>query len=486
MSGYRISLIQVLAGALLISLVTFPGSSSAQTTGSVAWNGWSFTYEVSGNYDGLSLKSVRLNDLPFIRKVSLPVMRVFYSNDACGPYVDRLGGTLSPIPWANNATVAQREFTLNGRQWYEIGIRDQIGNYDIYQVYYLSNDGVLDAHIYSKGLQCVVDHVHYPNWRIDFDVQDSANDQILQYTGTGYTTKQGEFNAKATDAVNHGWRVRDSVTARFVDVLPGFTDFTIPGHTTQPVSGYANHTVFGRTYKASEDTGWIYGPNTQVPFNEGESIANADIIMWYEGYLPHSAAEGSSLWHSTGLRLVVSPGSTPPPPPPPDGGTTKTFSNPTAIAIPDRGQSSPYPSTITVAGMSGVISKAVVKLNGLNHTYPDDLDILLVAPNGQKILLMSDAGGSYDVLNVNLTFDSTVTTELLNYRQIFSGVYMPSNFESIIDTFSAPAPVAPYASTLTAVNGADPNGNWQLFVLDDHAGDRGSLTRGWELILTAN
>ena len=97
-------------------------------------------------------------------------------------------------PWADNALIAKREFTANGRQWYEIGIRDQIGNYDIYQVYYLSSDGVLDAHIYSKGLQCVVDHVHYPNWRIDFDIQGSSNGQILQNTVSGYETKSIEFN----------------------------------------------------------------------------------------------------------------------------------------------------------------------------------------------------------------------------------------------------------------------------------------------------
>ena len=62
-----------------------------------------------------------------------------------------------PIPWANNARLAQRQFTFNNRQWYEIGIRDAIGNYDLYQVYYLSEDGMIDAHIYSKGLQCRVE-----------------------------------------------------------------------------------------------------------------------------------------------------------------------------------------------------------------------------------------------------------------------------------------------------------------------------------------
>ena len=60
--------------------------------------------------------------------------------------------------------------------------------------------------------------------------------------------------------------------------------------------------------------------------------------------------------------------------------------------------------------MSGVISKVIVKLNGLQHTYPDDIDILLVGPGGERVMLMSDAGGSKDVVNVNLTFDSATLT----------------------------------------------------------------------------
>lgn len=474
----------LLAGVFLTSLFTLPASSLAQTSGSVKWNGWAFSYEVSGQFDGLSLKGVQFQGLPIIFKLSFPVMRVFYENNACGPFVDRLGGTLSPIPWAGNALIAKREFTLNGRQWYEIGIRDLIGNYDIYQVYYLSDDGLLDAHVYSKGLQCVVDHVHYPSWRIDFDIETFANDRIQLDTGAGYVTKSTEFNANATEAINHGWRVGDANSGKFVDVLPGFTDFTIPNENTEPVTGFANHTVFGRRYQSSEDTGWTYGPNTQVPHNNGESINAQDIVLWYEAFLPHSAAEGSDLWHSTGLRLAVNGGGQPPPPPPPPPGGTQTFSNTSSISIPD-GSASPYPSTITVAGMSGSITNVVVKLNGLNHTYPDDIDLLLVGPGGQKILLMSDAGGGFDVGNVNLTFDSAASTSLPNNAQILSSTYLPANYGSP-DSFSAPAPAGPYSTSLSVFNGTTPNGSWQLFVVDDEALDVGSIASGWELTITTN
>ena len=40
-------------------------------------------------------------------------------------------------------------------------------------------------------------------------------------------------------------------------------------------------------------------------------------------------------------------------------------------------------------GMSGSISDINVQLNGLNHTYPDDIDMLLVAPDGTNAIFMS-------------------------------------------------------------------------------------------------
>jgi subtilisin-like proprotein convertase family protein len=301
-------------------------------------------------------------------------------------------------------------------------------------------------------------------------------------------TKSTEFDAKATDAVNHGWRVRDLPTGKFVDVLPGFTNFTIPdsnsnGTTAPTTDDYNKHTVFGRLYRSSEYTTWSYGPNVQVPFNNGESIDAKDIVLWYEGYLPHLATDGSAVWHSTGVRLAVNGGGAPPP-----GGGTQTFSNPTSLSIPDSGKASLYPSTITVAGMSGLITKVVVNLKGLNHTYPDDLDFLLVGPGGQKVNLMSDAGGGFDAVNVNLTLDSTASTSLPDSSQILSSTYRPTNYvSSPSDSFSAPAPSPPYDNTsLGVLNGTSPNGSWQLFVNDDSAGDLGSLANGWEIVITTN
>ena len=65
------------------------------------------------------------------------------------------------------------------------------------------------------------------------------------------------------------------------------------------------------------------------------------------------------------------------------------FYNNVGITIPDNTSAIPYPSNITVAGLPGVVSKVRVTLRGLSHTYSNDLDVLLVGPTGQNLILMS-------------------------------------------------------------------------------------------------
>jgi hypothetical protein len=92
--------------------------------------------------------------------------------------------------------------------------------------------------------------------------------------------------------------------------------------------------------------------------------------------------------------------------------SSMTFSNPAAITIPASGTgaatgspATPYPSTITVAGAPTTISKITVTINNFNHTFPDDVDILLVSPTGRKMIIMSDAGSSTVATNLNITLD---------------------------------------------------------------------------------
>ena len=152
------------------------------------------------------------------------------------------------------------------------------------------------------------------------------------------------------------------------------------------------------------------------------------------------------------------------------------------IVIPSSGPASPYPSTIIVSNQTGVVSRLAVTLNNLTHTFPSDVNVMLVGPQGQKIMLMSHAGGAYAANNLTLTFTNSGAYALPAGSQLSSGVFLPSTYGYAVN-FPGDASVM----TLTALSefyGMDPNGSWSLFVLDDSPGDGGVISGGWSLALT--
>jgi subtilisin-like proprotein convertase family protein len=162
--------------------------------------------------------------------------------------------------------------------------------------------------------------------------------------------------------------------------------------------------------------------------------------------------------------------------------TSGRWSNTNSLVIPQLGVASLYPSKILVQCAPKVISQLQVTLHGLSHAFPDDVDIMLVAPNGTAIKLLSDCGGSgaNAISNVDLTFSAEATAYLPDNAKIRAGTYRPTDYLNDVDPFQSPAPASANATNLNALYGTNPNGYWSLFVVDDHGQDAGSM-RGWTL-----
>ena len=77
----------------------------------------------------------------------------------------------------------------------------------------------------------------------------------------------------------------------------------------------------------------------------------------------------------------------------PPGNGTDVFTNTSNIVIPSSSTATPYPSTINVSGEVGTITNLTVTLQGMSHTYPGNVNVLLVGPGGQAVVLMSDTVG---------------------------------------------------------------------------------------------
>ena len=126
-------------------------------------------------------------------------------------------------------------------------------------------------------------------------------------------------------------------------------------------------------------------------------------------------------------------------------------------------------------------------LRGFSHTWPSDVDVLLVGPGGEKFIPLSDVGGSADAVNLDITLDDAASAAL-STSLLTSGSFRPTN-SGTGDVFPAPAATAPYLSPATAgtatfasaFGGTNPNGTWSLYAIDDTGTDVGQITNGWEL-----
>jgi len=113
------------------------------------------------------------------------------------------------------------------------------------------------------------------------------------------------------------------------------------------------------------------------------------------------------------------------------GTVSKTYYNTNAIIINDNTTASPYPSSINISGLNGVIIKATVTLTNMYHGSASDIGVLLAAPDQQNTLLMSHAGGPNAISKVTLVFDDASTNSLpdaASGKTITSGTNRPSAY----------------------------------------------------------
>jgi subtilisin-like proprotein convertase family protein len=158
----------------------------------------------------------------------------------------------------------------------------------------------------------------------------------------------------------------------------------------------------------------------------------------------------------------------------------KRFKNSASFEIPDAGLPPAPPSSIQVSGVDGLVTAVRVGIEGLSHGTPMNLDVFLVSPDGKVALLMSDAGRTYRVSSTSLLFDDSASSAIPETTAIVPGRYRPANYQSS-DVEAPPAgSVGPIGNNLNALAANGANGEWKLYVVDDHAGDTGSIA-SWSI-----
>ncbi len=297
-------------------------------SGHIDFTPWSLDWDISDD-TGLALRNVFYAGEKVLAKASMPVLRVKYEKERqwwnpfslggsraatgrCGPFQDRLSWTNTvPIPNCGDKKVCAQTYHHDDVEWLELGVYARIGEYHIYQAWYISRDGEIHPVVHSRGLSCNTDHVHHPYWRFDFDIDGNGQDQVFRYDvggkdegwGAGWHKYTNEVND--TKVPNRMWFVRDQPTGHGVWVLPGqaYSPLTDEALTRD---SFSDMDIAVRRNKRWEDEPWTFGARGELAYDQDqEGIQEQDIVFWYVGHLPHKAALGSIKWLTLGPVLRV-------------------------------------------------------------------------------------------------------------------------------------------------------------------------------------
>jgi hypothetical protein len=279
-------------------------ASAQPTMGTKTWGNFSFLWAVEDSA-GLSLTDVTFNGTKYIHRVSLPVIRVQYDGNACGPYMDRMStDVITPL---NGNYVRFQETSTQ----LIVSIKAQISAYALEQQYSFNTNGRIDMRLFSSGLQCVVDHRHHPYWRVDADIGDSGNDEIrVRYKDGRVFVANYEYNRnKLTAPQVSNWIFRDGVTNKQMTITPGSGDGS--------ADSFASWDFYARRYKYPyEHMPWANGVsgfadqgdlvlgshNNEVT---GPASPSVDVLGWYVGHLVHPASLGPTQMLSVGPSLML-------------------------------------------------------------------------------------------------------------------------------------------------------------------------------------
>lgn len=138
--------------------------------------------------------------------------------------------------------------------------------------------------------------------------------------------------------------------------------------------------------------------------------------------------------------------------------STTTFTRTDGRTIPDR---STLNSDLSISA-TGTISDLNVRVN-ITHGWNEDLDVFLIAPDGTRVELFTDVGGSSSNFT-NTQFDQSAATPITAGSAPFTGVFRPEG-------------------NLSVLNGKSISGTWRLEVKDDARYINGTLI-DWSITAT--
>lgn len=288
-----------------------------------------------------------------------------------------------------------------------------------------------------------------------------ANRSIMCGTNTTFTV-----NATGSLPV-YGWQYRTSATSTWQTVTNGgiYSGATTPTLSLTNVSAAYN----GYQYRAL-----VSGGCSAVDFSSVATLTVTPIIA-------NLSVSSASICTGSIQPITLTNASSP---------STVTFTNTSTLAIPDATPNGVW-STINVSGIpaNAVISDISVKLN-ITHTYVGDLEINLLAPNGQNMNLIGEldngSGSNSSDDFTNTVISSTGTVAMSGAAAPRTGTFRADRLLGYGPSLG-PGGVGTGYQTVSGITWAQLqtliNGDWKLGLSDWYSGDAGTLL-DWSIAIT--
>jgi hypothetical protein len=241
-------------------------------------------------------------------KAHVPIQRVQYTGDACGPYRDwhneehplACSGTPDParkVCFGTATTICEGLPDGSGnflggvvidKRAEEVVLTSAMraGWYRYVQEWHFLRDGTIEPRFRMMGSAhaCTnFDHTHHVYWRLDFDLNGAPRDAVLE-----------QFLALPQVLPVETARVkRRFVTWRIVDTATGFNYRLIPGPMDGVANAFSEADLWALQYHGGEngDEATAHDDNLDLYVN-GEEIFKTDVVTWYAGHAFHPAGQG--------------------------------------------------------------------------------------------------------------------------------------------------------------------------------------------------
>jgi hypothetical protein len=306
--------------------------------GDVLWNLIAVRPAASSgtNGSGVELRSVAYRGKRVLKRAHVPILNVRYDGDACGPYRDwqwqegmlEANGTDAAPGFRLCTSPAKTALESGNDQGNFLGVAiyvegDEIvlvseleaGWYRYISQWRLDADGTIRPRFAFGAVEssCVCNlHHHHTYWRFDFDVAGAPHNEVREFNdpplagGSAWRTLGHEVRRRRDPDRNRRWQVRNRETGESYTLVPGAEDGR-----ADPWGVGDMWAVKRRAGALDDGQGFTTDPDKARAhidrFVNGQSIRDADVVVWYAAHFAHDVQgepPGEHHGHIVGPELV--------------------------------------------------------------------------------------------------------------------------------------------------------------------------------------